>query len=229
LNAMSVTNHMGRIMSDEFDELQDDLGDDEEVIEAYCMTCRDKTPMDHPQPIWTRRGTPGTRGTCSVCGTTVFLMGKTEAHDRLKRPDPVQMADTSRSKGARKVQADITYLNYSVSEAEFADILAEDLNRIGIQTWMAESDVRDVQWATGVHPALVECKNMIVIVTPLGLKATHVAEALDFFVEHRKPILVALLQETELPDELRRKPRFDFSGDDYKAQFRQLAQVLTGG
>ena len=54
---------MGRIMSDEFDELQDDLGDDEEVIEAYCMTCRDKTPMDHPQPIWTRRGTPGTRGT----------------------------------------------------------------------------------------------------------------------------------------------------------------------
>jgi hypothetical protein len=218
-------------MNDDFDELQDDVryDEDDEEIEAYCMTCRQKTPMDNPQAIWTRRGAPGTRGTCSICGTTVFLMGKTDAHTKIKRPEPVQVADAARGRGARKVPTDVTYLNYSVQDAEFAEILAEDLNRIGIQTWMAESDVRDVQWATGVHPALVECKNMIMIVTPLGIKATNVTEALDFFVENRKPIFVAQLQVTELPDTLRRKPRFDFSGDDYKQQFRELVQALTGG
>lgn len=219
-------------MSDDFNELHDEDEFDAELddeIEAYCMTCREKTPMENPQAIWTRRGAPGTRGTCSICGTTVFLMGKTDAHSKSKRPDPVQVTDAPRGKGARKVQADVTYINYSVSDEEFAEILAEDLNRIGIKTWMAESDVRDVQWATGVHPALVECKNMIVVLTPLGIKATHVTEALDFFVENRKPIVVAQLQETELPDSLRRKPRFDFSGDDYKQQFRELVQALTGG
>ena len=45
-------------MSNEFDELYDaelDSGDDED-FEAYCMTCREKTLVDNPQPIWTRRG-----------------------------------------------------------------------------------------------------------------------------------------------------------------------------
>jgi hypothetical protein len=211
------------------EDLDDELyTDDEQAIEAYCMTCKQKTVMENPEPIWTRRGAPGTRGTCSVCGTMVFRMGATAAHQALKRPEPVHVVETPRGKVARKVPTAVTYLNYSVADAEFADILAEDLKRIGIQTWMAGADVEDVQWATGVHPALVECKNMIIILTPLAIKATNVQEALKFFVEHRKPIVVITLQATDLPDDLRRKPRFDFSGDDYKQRFRELVQALAG-
>ena len=66
-------------MSDDLDELFED-----EEIEAYCMTCRQKVPIDNPQAIWTRRGAPGTRGTCQVCGTTVFRMGKTAAYATLR-------------------------------------------------------------------------------------------------------------------------------------------------
>jgi hypothetical protein len=216
-------------MNDDFDDLYDDAFDDgdEIVIEAYCMSCRQTTPMDNPEPIWTRRGAPGTRGTCSVCGTVVFRMGKTPAHDALKRPDRVQVTDTPRGRGHRKAPAAVTYINYSVSDAEFAEILAEDLDRIGVQTWLASNAVDDVHWATGVHPALVECKNMVVVLTPLAIKATSVSEAVKFFVEHRKPIVVAELQPTEIPDELRRKPRFDFSGDTYKQQLREMVQALT--
>ncbi|NDJ77372.1 MAG: toll/interleukin-1 receptor domain-containing protein [Chloroflexi bacterium] len=211
-------------MSEHSDEFYDN---EDEFIEAYCMTCRQKTVMDNPEPIWTRRGAPGTRGTCSICGTTVFLMGHTAAHDRLKRPDPVRVSEGSQTKGGRRVPADVTYINYSVSDADFAAMLAEDLNRIGIQTWLAESDVTDVQWATGVHPALVECKHMIVVLTQFGIRATNVVDALEFFAKTGKPIVVAQVQPAELPDELRRKPRFDFSSD-YKAAFRELVQALTG-
>jgi hypothetical protein len=216
-------------MNDDFDELYDDTFDDEDesIVEAYCMSCRQTTPMDDPEPIWTRLGTPGTRGTCSVCGTVVFRMGKTPAHDALRRPERVQVADTPHGKGHRKAPAAVTYINYSVSDSEFAEILAEDLNRIGIQTWLASNAVDDVRWATGVHPALVECRNMVVVLTPLAIKATNVSEAMRFFVEHRKPIVVAELQPTDIPDELRRKPRFDFSGDNYKQQLRELVQALT--
>lgn len=210
------------------EDLDDLYADEEDSIEAYCMTCKQKTIMENPEPIWTRRGAPGTRGTCSVCGTMVFRMGKTPAHDALKRPEPVHVAETPRGKATRKLPTEVTYLNYSVADTEFAEILADDLKRIGIQTWLATSDVEDVHWATGVHPALVECKNMIVVLTPLSIKATNVQEALQFFVEHRKPIVIAQLQPTELPDDLRRKPRFDFSGDDYRQKFRELVQALTG-
>jgi hypothetical protein len=199
-----------------------DLYDDQEEIEAYCMTCRQKTPMESPEAIWTRRGAPGTRGMCAICGTTTFRMGKTPAHAQLKRPEPFKITDEAT--GSRQA---VTYINYSVADEEFAEILSEDLRRIGIQTWMGSQEVEDTHWATGVHPALVEAKNMIIIVTALSIKATHVQEALQFFVKNRKPIVVAELERTDLPDEIRRKPRFDFSGDQYKQQFRQLAQALT--
>jgi hypothetical protein len=212
-------------MNDEFDAVFDD--EDTGEIEAYCMTCRAKTPMENPQPIWTRRGAPGTRGTCSVCGTTVFLMGKTAAHSRTGPPEPLQVPESSPGKGGRKRQSDAMYLNFCVSDTEFAEILADDLKRIGIQTWMAEEHVKDAQWATGVHPALLECKSMIVVLTPLGIKATNVVDAIDVFASARKPIVVAQLQPADLPDALRRKPRFDFSGEDYKSAFRELVQALT--
>jgi hypothetical protein len=153
-------------------------------------------------------------------------MGKTDAHAKLKRPEPVHVAELGK-RGAGKVHTNATYINYSVADAEFAEILSEDLNRIGIPNWLAGTEVEDVQWATGVHPSLVECKNMVVVLSQLAIKATNVQEALDFFVKNRKPIVVAQLQDTDLPDELRRKPRFDFSGDDYKRQFRELVRALT--
>lgn len=218
-------------MSEPFDELHDsdlEADDDGENIEAYCMTCREKTPIEHPQPIWTRRGAPGLRGTCAVCGTTVFRMGKTAAHARIKRPEPVQVVETGSGRSKRKApHLAVTYINYAVSDAEFAEVLADDLNRIGIQTWLAGTEVEDVSWATGVHPALVECKNMVVILTPLAIKATNVVEALEFFLANNKPVVVVQLQRVEVPDAIRRKPRFDLSGDDHKQQFRQLAEALT--
>jgi DNA topoisomerase-1 len=42
--------------------------------------------MANPQPVYTQTGTPGTKGTCPVCGTTLFRMGATEAHVGLEKP-----------------------------------------------------------------------------------------------------------------------------------------------
>jgi len=56
-------------------------------VEAYCFKCKIKREITDPQAIFTNRGSPATRGTCSVCGTAVFRMGKTEAHQGLKPPD----------------------------------------------------------------------------------------------------------------------------------------------
>ena len=50
-------------------------------MEAYCVKCRTKRAMTDPQPVFTQRGAPATRGVCPECGTTLFRTGRTEAHE----------------------------------------------------------------------------------------------------------------------------------------------------
>ncbi len=57
-------------------------------MEAYCVKCKTKREMQNPTPVYTESGTPGTRGTCPVCGTNMFRMGYTPAHEGLPKPDP---------------------------------------------------------------------------------------------------------------------------------------------
>ncbi len=59
-------------------------------MEAYCVKCKTKREMSNPEPVYTAAGTPGTRGTCSVCGTKMFKMGYTPAHDGIPKPEKVQ-------------------------------------------------------------------------------------------------------------------------------------------
>jgi hypothetical protein len=213
-------------MTDHVDS-PDDPADEGDLLEAYCVSCRQKTPVENPQAIWTRRGAPGTRGTCADCGTTVIRMGRTAAHARLRRPEPAQLADLLPGKTGRKALP-MVYVNHSAADAEFAEIVAEDLRRAGVHTWLPGAEDEGVPWATGVHPALVECAAMLVIATPLAVKATNVRDALEYFVKTRKPVVVAVLEPADLPDSLRRRPRFDFSGDDYKRQLRALIAALSG-
>lgn len=55
-------------------------------MEAYCFKCKTKREMQDAQAIFTETGKPATRGICPVCGTTMFRMGRTEAHENLPPP-----------------------------------------------------------------------------------------------------------------------------------------------
>ncbi len=56
-------------------------------MEAYCVKCKEKREMQDPQAEFTASGAPGTRGTCPVCGTTMFRMGGTPAHEGMTPPE----------------------------------------------------------------------------------------------------------------------------------------------
>jgi len=59
----------------------------EEILNAYCVKCRQKRPMRDPRPVYAANGSPGTRGTCPVCGTALFRTGRTPAHADLPKPE----------------------------------------------------------------------------------------------------------------------------------------------
>jgi DNA topoisomerase-1 len=74
---------------------------EEQKIEGYCFKCREKRMMERPQAEWAANGTPGTRGTCPVCGGTIYKTGHTAAHDNLPKPE-IQPKAKKKKKGKGK-------------------------------------------------------------------------------------------------------------------------------
>ena len=54
---------------------------------GYCLKCKEKRLMQDPQAEYSAVGSPGTRGTCPVCGGTIYKMGYTAAHEHLPKPE----------------------------------------------------------------------------------------------------------------------------------------------
>ncbi len=73
-----------------------------ESLQAYCVKCRQKRDIGAPVAVYTESGTPGTRGTCAVCGTTLFRMGRTPAHDSLPKPEVVKAPKRKKTETAPK-------------------------------------------------------------------------------------------------------------------------------
>jgi hypothetical protein len=187
------------------------------------MSCKQKNPIENAEAVWTRKGSPATRGECSVCGTTVFRMGGTPAHAKMKVPEPVRVAGPS-MRGPMAQLA--TFVACAPEDAELASRLAEDLQNSGYPTWLDGAEAEEeVAWASGVHPALSQCTRMVVVLSPESVASERVAEAWGYFRKKRKPVYLAQVESAEVPDPLRRSPRFDF-GEDYKAALRQLVQAL---
>ena len=45
-------------------------------MEAYCLKCRTKREIRNPTQVTLKNGRPATQGTCPVCSTKVFRIGK---------------------------------------------------------------------------------------------------------------------------------------------------------
>ncbi|MGH7922270.1 MAG: DUF5679 domain-containing protein [Candidatus Dormibacteraceae bacterium] len=45
-------------------------------MEGYCMKCKTKREIKGPEAITMKNGKPATQGTCPVCGTKIFKIGK---------------------------------------------------------------------------------------------------------------------------------------------------------
>ena len=80
-----------------------------EKLQAYCMKCKAKRDMHDPQAVYTRTGTPASKGTCAECGTAIFRMGNTEAHAQLPKPakieKPARKKKAAKKKTSRKTKA----------------------------------------------------------------------------------------------------------------------------
>ncbi|MCB9460092.1 MAG: type I DNA topoisomerase [Anaerolineaceae bacterium] len=61
-----------------------------EEMRGYCMKCKTKREISEAEATFTKSGVPATKGKCPECGTTIFVMGETPAHEGLPRPEVVK-------------------------------------------------------------------------------------------------------------------------------------------
>ena len=68
-------------------------------MEAYCVKCKTKREIGDPQPVFTAAGTPATKGACPACGTALFRMGWTPAHEGMPRPEKTARSPRNGKRG----------------------------------------------------------------------------------------------------------------------------------
>lgn len=56
-------------------------------MEAYCFKCKAKREVKDAVAEYNKVGAPVTRGICVECGTKMFRMGRTDAHEGLVKPE----------------------------------------------------------------------------------------------------------------------------------------------
>ena len=45
-------------------------------MQVYCLRCKAQREVRNPESVILKNGRPATRGKCSVCGKTVFRIGR---------------------------------------------------------------------------------------------------------------------------------------------------------
>jgi len=50
--------------------------EEETRMQAYCLKCRTQREMQNPQQVTMKNGKPATKGTCPVCSTQMYRIGK---------------------------------------------------------------------------------------------------------------------------------------------------------
>ncbi|MHB0923104.1 MAG: type I DNA topoisomerase [Bellilinea sp.] len=59
-------------------------------MEAYCVKCKTKREILNAQSSFNAAGAPVTHGVCPVCGTKMYRMGRTDAHQGIEPPVKVK-------------------------------------------------------------------------------------------------------------------------------------------
>ncbi len=73
-----------------------------EELQGYCLKCKEKRIIQNATPEWAANGSPGTRGTCPVCGGTIYKQGRTAAHETLAKPAATPRATTKKAAPTKK-------------------------------------------------------------------------------------------------------------------------------
>ncbi len=84
-------------------------------MEAYCLKCKEKREIANPEAGFNARGAAVTTGSCSTCGTKMYRIGATPAHEGLEKPVVVKSETKTKLKKVSERKKTTAKKNQKVS------------------------------------------------------------------------------------------------------------------
>ena len=95
-------------------------------MQAYCVKCKTKREISDPKPTFTSSGTPATKGVCPVCGTGLYRMGRTLAHEGLEPPELAERPKKANTKRAPRRKGALVIVESPAKARTVGRILGKD-------------------------------------------------------------------------------------------------------
>ena len=118
------------------------------------------------------------------------------------------------------------FISYCRQDGEIALRLAGDLKAGGASVWLDQLDIAPGErWDRAVEQALMECRRVLVVLTPASVKSTNVMDEVSFALEKQKTVIPVVHQECDIPFRLGRLQRVDLKLG-YEQGLREVLRVL---
>ena len=122
------------------------------------------------------------------------------------------------------------FISHANQDAQFAHRLAADLQRLGVQVWIAPESIRGGEgWVKAIERGLKESSHMVVVLTPAALESKWVEKETEVAIARERRGLMQIIplnvEPCEVPPLLSSYQRVPFRRD-YDVGLSQLADIL---
>jgi len=120
------------------------------------------------------------------------------------------------------------FLSYARTEAAFATRLANSVLKQNIDIWLDIYRLNPAQsWARQVGEALDTCSSMVIVVSPTSVASENVEDEWNYYLDQKKPTVVALYRPCKIPYRLSKLQYIDFHNTDYDQALARLVATLN--
>jgi tetratricopeptide (TPR) repeat protein len=121
------------------------------------------------------------------------------------------------------------FISYSRIDEPFARKITEALTQAGVDVWLDSLRIpAGIKWSSAIQDALISCDLMVLILSPDSMSSSNVEDEWQYFLDHKKPLIPLLYQQTERHFQLNRLQYIDFVNQSFESAFAQLELALKG-
>jgi len=120
------------------------------------------------------------------------------------------------------------FLSYARADAAFATRLSNSLLKHNIEVWLDVYRIEPAKsWARQIGEALDGCQCMIVVLSPTSVSSENVEDEWNYYLDQKKPTLVALHQPCKIPYRLSKLQYIDFTDSCYDQGLARIIATLN--
>lgn len=121
-----------------------------------------------------------------------------------------------------------TFISYSRRQLYFAEALALHLQKAGLNVWFDLQQLKAGSvWADGLKSGISNAGTLVLVVSKASLASPYVEVEWKGVLEKGNPVVLAVYESVELPEELRALPSYDFR-QGFQKKLADLSAYLKG-